>query len=144
VLYYERKLGKQGYSLVIGVDEAGRGPLAGPVVAAAVLLKKARFKNRIDDSKKLTSLAREQAFREITRKSVFGIGIIDETENMHSLVESLLFIARSDNNSFTMDMTYFDISDLLNEIVKEAALATMKRRLELRSSDSRRHLPQWW
>jgi len=78
VLYYERKLQKQGYNLVIGVDEAGRGPLAGPVVAAAVLLKKARFINRIDDSKKLTSLAREHAFKEISKKSIFGIGIIDE------------------------------------------------------------------
>ena len=78
MLYYERKLQKQGYNLVIGVDEAGRGPLAGPVVAAAVLLKKARFINRIDDSKKLTSLAREHAFKEISKKSIFGIGIIDE------------------------------------------------------------------
>jgi ribonuclease HII len=78
VFYYERKLKKRGYSLVIGVDEAGRGPLAGPVVAAAVALNTRRFKNRIDDSKKLTPLAREKAFQEIIRKSVFGIGIVDE------------------------------------------------------------------
>ena len=51
--------------MIIGVDEAGRGPLAGPVVAAAVSLKSHRFKNHIDDSKKLTSLAREKAFQEI-------------------------------------------------------------------------------
>lgn len=78
MFYYERKLKKRGYSLVIGVDEAGRGPLAGPVVAAAVALNTRRFKNRIDDSKKLTPLAREKAFQEIIRKSVFGIGIVDE------------------------------------------------------------------
>jgi ribonuclease HII len=78
VLYYERKLKKKGYSLIIGVDEAGRGPLAGPVVAAAVALKAPRFRNRIDDSKKLTAPARERAFREIILKSVFGIGIVDE------------------------------------------------------------------
>ncbi len=78
MLYYERKLKKQGYNLVIGVDEAGRGPLAGPVVAAAVVLKTASFKNRIDDSKKLTSLQREKAFSEIVQKSVFGIGVINE------------------------------------------------------------------
>lgn len=64
--------------MIIGVDEAGRGPLAGPVVAAAVALKTNRFKNRIDDSKKLTPLAREKAFLEIIHKSVFGIGIINE------------------------------------------------------------------
>lgn len=64
--------------MIIGVDEAGRGPLAGPVVAAAVTLKTASFKNRIDDSKKLTSLQREKAFPEIIQKSVFGIGVINE------------------------------------------------------------------
>lgn len=78
MLYYERKLKKRGFEIIIGVDEAGRGPLAGPVVAAAAALKSLRFKNRIDDSKKLTSLSREKAFREIAKKSVFGIGIISE------------------------------------------------------------------
>lgn len=78
MLYYERKLKGQGYKWVIGVDEAGRGPLAGPVVAAAVALKDTRFKNRIDDSKKLTHLQRENAFLEIIDKSVFGIGIVSE------------------------------------------------------------------
>lgn len=78
MFYYERKLRGKGYNLIIGVDEAGRGPLAGPVVAAAVALKAKRFKNRIDDSKKLTPLARARAFPEIKSKAVFGIGIIDE------------------------------------------------------------------
>lgn len=78
MFYYERKLKKRGYNLIIGVDEAGRGPLAGPVVAAAVALKTHRFKNRIDDSKKLTASSRERAFREIIKKSVFGIGIVNE------------------------------------------------------------------
>jgi ribonuclease HII len=78
VLYYERKLKERGYNLIIGVDEAGRGPLAGPVVAAAVALKARRFKNRIHDSKKLTPSQRQKAFLEIMHKSVFGIGIVDE------------------------------------------------------------------
>lgn len=64
--------------MVIGVDEAGRGPLAGPVVAAAVNLRTRRFKNRIDDSKKLTSRQREEAFLEIAEKAVFGLGVISE------------------------------------------------------------------
>ena len=78
MLYYERKFKRKGYNLIIGVDEVGRGPLAGPVMAAAVTLKTVRFKNRIDDSKKLTPSQREHAFGEIVNKSVFGIGIINE------------------------------------------------------------------
>lgn len=78
MLYYERKFRKKGYRLIAGVDEAGRGPLAGPVVAAAVVLKTTRFKSRIDDSKKLTLRQREDAFREIISKSIFGIGVVNE------------------------------------------------------------------
>jgi len=78
VFYYERKLKRQGYTFVIGVDEAGRGPLAGPVVAAAVVLGSRKFKNRIDDSKKLSPLQRDKAFLEITAHTLFGIGIINE------------------------------------------------------------------
>lgn len=77
-LYYERKFKKRGSSLIIGVDEAGRGPLAGPVVAGAVALKTTHFKNRVDDSKKLSARQREMAFNELIHKSIFGIGIIDE------------------------------------------------------------------
>jgi len=78
VLYYERKLKKNGFNLIVGVDEAGRGPLAGPVVAAAVALKTSRFKNRIDDSKKLTPQARQKAYLEIIKKADFGIAVVSE------------------------------------------------------------------
>lgn len=78
MLKYEKRLKKQGYNVIIGIDEAGRGPLAGPVVAAAVVLKTFRFKNRIDDSKKLCANARQKAFQEIIKKSFFGIGIVNE------------------------------------------------------------------
>ena len=78
LLYYERLLGKKGYDLIIGVDEAGRGPLAGPVVAAAVALKATDFENRIDDSKKLNFNSREKAFGEIINKSIFGISVVSE------------------------------------------------------------------
>jgi ribonuclease HII len=79
LLGYERKLRRRGCDLIIGVDEAGRGPLAGPVVAAAVALKTTDFKNRIDDSKKLSLHHRQKAFEEITRKSIFGISVVSET-----------------------------------------------------------------
>jgi ribonuclease HII len=80
LLYYENKLRKQGFNTIIGVDEAGRGPLAGPVVAAAVSLNTFKFRNRIDDSKKLSSQGRENAFSEIIDNSDFGIGIVGEQE----------------------------------------------------------------
>jgi ribonuclease HII len=77
---HERVLRRQGFTVIIGVDEAGRGPLAGPVVAAAAVLTHARFKNRIDDSKKLTPQARSAAFFELLQKTIFGIGIVSQEE----------------------------------------------------------------
>jgi len=79
LLYYENKAKSRGYSFVIGVDEVGRGPLAGPVVAAAVKLKNTKFKNYISDSKKLTPQERESAFEEIYQKSIVGFSVISES-----------------------------------------------------------------
>ncbi len=78
MLYFERKFKREGKDLIIGIDEAGRGPLAGPVVAAAVILTTHSFRNRIDDSKKLTPIQRERAFLELAEKSLFGVGIVNE------------------------------------------------------------------
>ena len=78
MLYYEKKAKAEGFRVVAGIDEAGRGPLAGPVVAAAAVLKSFQFKTRIDDSKKLSPLQREKAFREICENCFVGVGIINE------------------------------------------------------------------
>lgn len=78
LLIHERNLSKSGYRKIAGVDEAGRGPLAGPVVAGAVIIKDFKFKERIDDSKKLTAKKREKAYGEILKKSIVGVGIVDE------------------------------------------------------------------
>lgn len=80
MLYHERKLNRQGKKRIAGVDEAGRGPLAGPVVAAAVILRDFKFKNRIADSKALTRLSRERAYEEILGKADVGIGIVGEKD----------------------------------------------------------------
>ncbi len=76
---FEQQAQKEGYNVVVGVDEAGRGPLAGTVVAAAVFLKSRRFKEKIADSKKLSPLQRQRAFIEISQKATYGIGIISES-----------------------------------------------------------------
>lgn len=79
MLYFERQQRKKGFDVIVGIDEAGRGPLAGPVVAAAVCLKNgANFNNRIDDSKKLSPRQREVAYSEIIEKSIFGIAVVNE------------------------------------------------------------------
>lgn len=78
MLYYERKFKKQGKRYIAGLDEAGRGPLAGPVVASAVILKNFSFKNRIADSKALTRASRERAYEEILEKAYVGVGVVSE------------------------------------------------------------------
>ncbi len=77
--YYEDQALQNGFDFIIGVDEAGRGPLAGPVVASAIILKTRRFVAKIDDSKKISSKEREIAFDEIWQNAYVGIGIINET-----------------------------------------------------------------
>src|SRR5262245_5645656 len=62
---------------VAGCDEAGRGPLAGPVVAAAVILDPERIPDGIDDSKVLDEETREFLYGRITATSVIGVGIAD-------------------------------------------------------------------
>ena len=76
---YEKRLISQGYVRIAGVDEAGRGPLAGPVVAAAVVLLKLKYSwvSRLADSKLLSEPAREELFDQITSESHFGVGIVD-------------------------------------------------------------------
>ena len=65
-LKYERNLLKTGIQFIAGIDEAGRGPLAGPVVAAAVILPQKFRHKKLDDSKKLSVQVREEIFRELT------------------------------------------------------------------------------
>ena len=103
MLYYEQKFKKTGKKLIIGLDEAGRGPLAGPVVAAAVWLKTFSFRNRIDDSKKLSASQREKAFLEIIDKSVFGIGIINEKviDRVNILVATQLAMEKATDELFS-------------------------------------------
>lgn len=67
---HERELYAQGYTAVAGVDEAGRGPLAGPVCAAAVILPRELLIEGLNDSKKLTEKKREALFDIIRQKAV--------------------------------------------------------------------------
>ena len=81
LLKFEHEAINSGYRVIAGVDEAGRGPLAGPVVAAAVVFPAEEVEDSIKDSKKLTEKARERVFDFIVKKAkAYSIGIIDEKE----------------------------------------------------------------
>ncbi len=71
---YEQEAREKGFLKVAGIDEAGRGPLAGPVVAAAVILPSEGIPAGIDDSKKLTAKKREELFGKI-RAIALGVGV---------------------------------------------------------------------
>ncbi len=76
-LDFERRLHAQGVRLVAGVDEAGRGPLAGPVVAAAVIFSDEPQIAGVDDSKKLHAKRREELFEMImNRAAAVGVGLV--------------------------------------------------------------------
>jgi len=76
---YETEAFVQGYRYVAGIDEAGRGPLAGPVVAACVILPEGCLIEGLNDSKKLSPSKRDRLYDIIMEKAVSaGIGIIDE------------------------------------------------------------------
>ena len=73
---YEAKAIKRGYIAIAGMDESGRGPLAGPVVAACVILKKRNFINKIDDSKRMSGKMRLKAYKEILENAVYNIAAV--------------------------------------------------------------------
>lgn len=79
--YYETRAKSRGASQVAGVDEAGRGPLAGPVVAAAVMLNPNDPIDGLNDSKQLSEKARERFFGEIQARALaVGVGIVGPEE----------------------------------------------------------------
>ncbi|MAN34810.1 MAG: ribonuclease HII [Candidatus Marinimicrobia bacterium] len=79
LIKYEKKYWDEGFQKIVGIDEAGRGPLAGPVVAASVILKPYEIIEGVKDSKKLSSKKRRDLFNQIYEKALsVGVGIVDE------------------------------------------------------------------
>ncbi|WP_456464540.1 ribonuclease HII [Persephonella sp.] len=80
MLEIEKSLWDKGYSKIAGIDEAGRGPLAGPVVAAAVIFPEGIKPFIFKDSKKLSFNRREELFSQIKQKAAaVGVGIVDSS-----------------------------------------------------------------
>lgn len=100
MLQYESKLWNKGKKYVAGLDEAGRGPLAGPVVAAAVVFYKNPQISMINDSKKLTEEVREYLFDLILNEALCGIGAaeVGEIDRINIYQASFLAMDRALEN----------------------------------------------
>ena len=97
-LFYENTLHEKGYELVCGVDEAGRGPLAGPVCAAAVILPPNTIIEGVNDSKKLSEKKREQLFDVVIEKSLaycIAFGSVEEIEQHNILATTMNTMKRA-------------------------------------------------
>ncbi len=95
---YEKALMKQGYKMICGVDEAGRGPLAGPVVAAACILPVDCVNEGLNNSKKLSEKKREALFDEIIEKAIaYSIASAsnEEIDELNILNATMVAMARA-------------------------------------------------
>ena len=78
---YENELREKGFKYICGIDEAGRGPLAGPVVVASVILPENSMIEGINDSKKVSEKKREKLYDLIIEEAIsYGVGIIGQDE----------------------------------------------------------------
>lgn len=97
-LFFENEAYARGYKYVCGVDEAGRGPLAGPVFAAAVILPRGYVIDGVNDSKKLTEKKREQLYSKIKEQSLaycVASASVDETDEINILNATFLAMTRA-------------------------------------------------
>lgn len=111
-LLYENEAYGRGYQYVCGVDEAGRGPLAGPVCAAAVILPKGLIIDGVNDSKKLTEKKREALFDVICEKALaysIVFADVDEIEEVNILRATMNAMKRAvENLDVKTDFAYID------------------------------------
>jgi ribonuclease HII len=121
-LEVERALWLQGLTHVAGVDEAGRGPLAGPVVAAAVIFPKDRLLERVNDSKKCTAKQREELFTLIMEQAIsVGIGMVDHDviDRINILQATILAMRKSiENLNIQPDYVLIDGNSFRHETMK--------------------------
>lgn len=109
---YEKQAHDEGFNIVCGVDEAGRGPLAGPVFAAAVILPENYSHEILNDSKKLSEKKRDLVYEDIIRDAVcWSVGVATEKEidDINILNATFLAMKRAvDGLSVRPDLAYID------------------------------------
>lgn len=125
---FERKVHDMGHPIVAGIDEAGRGPLAGPVVSAAVILPDGVDLPGVDDSKKLSAARRSRLYDGLyTVASAIGIGVVDtaEIDRVNILQATLRSMAMAVANLrprpdyLLIDGTFTIASDLPQQAIKK-------------------------
>ena len=123
----EKMLWREGFKCVVGLDEAGRGPLAGPVVAGAVLIKKENLEilEGINDSKKLSEKQREEFYKILTKhKDIeWGVGIVSEKiiDKINILEATKLAMKKAIKN-LNPDFLLLDGNFFINSIVRQKSV----------------------
>lgn len=99
---FETKAGVQDGRIVCGVDEAGRGPLSGPVVAAAVILDPKNIPDGLNDSKAMSHGARERLLNNLKESAIIGVGISEpaEIDRLNILWASMIAMKRAIENLY--------------------------------------------
>ncbi|MBO5463265.1 MAG: ribonuclease HII [Clostridia bacterium] len=123
---YEIEAHENGYNVVCGVDEAGRGPLAGPVFAAAVILPENYSHEILNDSKKLSEKKRDLVYDDIIRDAIcWSVGIADEKEIDEINILNATFLAMEravDGLKIKPDLAYIDGNQYPKTGVKEITI----------------------
>lgn len=122
----DREFFSKGIKYVAGIDEAGRGPLAGPVVVACVIMPEDSMIEGVNDSKKISEKKREALYEKITQEAIsYGIGIInqDEIDEMN--------ILRATKKGLTMAIDAMDIKP--NVILVDALTGIDTRKIPYKS-----------
>lgn len=123
---FEHEAHEAGYKIVCGVDEAGRGPLAGPVYAAAVILPENYTHPVLNDSKKLTEKKRDEVYDDIIRDAVaYSVGFATEKEIDEINILNATFLAMKravDGLSIKPDLAYIDGNQYPKTGVKEVTI----------------------
>lgn len=128
MLVIEKGLKEKGYKVIAGIDEAGRGPLVGPVVAAAVVLPDNIDIVGINDSKKISEKKREMLYEEIIKKAAsYGIGISDvDTIEKYNILNAtkMAMIEAVKNLKIKPDYLIIDGNQVIDiDIEKEAVVS---------------------
>ncbi len=123
---YEILAHEKGYKTVCGIDEAGRGPLAGPVFAAAVILPENYSHPVLNDSKKLSEKKRDAVFEDIVRDAIaIGVGTADEKEIAEINILNATYLAMKravENLAVKPDFAYVDGNRYPNTGIKEETI----------------------